>query len=275
MAALAVAIAGFIAMPAPELQTYSIIAILLAMAVAFFCTAAGNMLNDYFDLETDRINRPGRPLPAGELQPSTVAICAIIIFGCTLWLAWTINFLALLITLIAILLMMGYELRLKSKGFLGNLTISALVALLFVFGAVAVQNAGSISTIITATVPPWAILALLAFFATLGRELVKDIEDIKGDLARTTVPRQYGIKPATIVAATALSCAIALSPLPYYPLQIFNITYVYIILIADCLFVYSIYIMHKNPSQASKISKVAMLTALVAFIVGQVAAVTS
>ena len=102
-----------------------------------------------------------------------------------------------------------------------------------------------------------------------------DIEDIKGDTTRNTLPKQIGIKNAGIIGSIALIIAILLSPLPYFPdivplLQFdqFSVYYLYIVMAADVIFIVAIFSTFKNPKLASGTLKLGMICALIAFIIG-------
>ena len=233
-------------------------------AIVYFFMAAGNMMNDYFDRDLDRINHPERPIPSGMLQAKDVITSAALIYVLLMILGILVNLMMLIILVIALILMIVYEVSLKGRGFVGNITISLLVAMLFMFGAAAVSEFGVV-----------IFLSLLAFLATLTREIVKDIEDIEGDIDRYTLPKKIGTKSAGIVAGISIIVAVILSPIPYYPELLpfieFNslgIYYLYLILPADIIFILSISFYIKNPNYASQALKGGMALALVAFVLG-------
>ncbi|UCF07733.1 MAG: 4-hydroxybenzoate polyprenyltransferase, partial [Thermoplasmata archaeon] len=115
------------------------------------------------------------------------------------------------------------------------------------------------------------VLAALAFLATLGREIAKDIEDVEGDVGRFTVPMQVGTPNASIMASTAISSSVLLSPLPAI-LGLFSgsgwILFILIIAAADAMFIYCIFLLAKGKPSASNAIKGAMGVALVAFLSG-------
>ena len=61
-------VAGLAAIVAYLIATGTIVfGVILLMAVVVLITAAGNVINDYYDAEIDKINRPERPIPSGAV----------------------------------------------------------------------------------------------------------------------------------------------------------------------------------------------------------------
>ena len=231
----------------------------LSMAIVVLFTGAGNSLNDYFDREIDKIAHPKRPIPAGIARPNDALILSIAFFGMAFALSAFVNVWSLIIVLTSIGVMVGYELMLKAEGFAGNLAISWLTGALFLFGGAAVEELEL----------AW-ILALLAFLATLGREVVKDIQDLEGDKGmRRTLPMRIGAKKAGIVGSGAFLAAVAISPVPYL-LELLSIWYVPVVVVSDAIFIYCTWIHFRSPEKGQKTAKLAMLVALIAFLVGGV-----
>jgi geranylgeranylglycerol-phosphate geranylgeranyltransferase len=234
--------------------------LVLASIVAFLFTGAGNSLNDYYDRETDLVNHPTRPIPQKKIRPESALTLALILFIVSVILSLFINFVAFLVVVSNLVVMLSYEVLSKAKGTAGNLTISWLTATTFLFGG---------ATVIT--VEKTYILGILAFLATLGREIAKDIEDIKGDEDRFTLPMRYGIKNAAIIASSSMALGVMISPMPLMT-GVFSsagLTY-YIppIMVADAMFIYCIFILLRGKSYASTPIKGAMLIALLAFLAG-------
>jgi geranylgeranylglycerol-phosphate geranylgeranyltransferase len=111
------------------------------------------------------------------------------------------------------------------------------------------------------------IIALLAFLAILGREIVKDIEDMEGDFDRLTLPKRIGARNAGIAASASFLIAVALSPLPYID-GTFGIWYLGGVLFADATFIYCAIVHFRNPTKGQKMAKYGMLLALMAFLIG-------
>ena len=184
------------------------ITILLGLSVYSFM-ASWNALNDYLDLEIDKINRPDRPLPSERISQSLAK--AAIIFTClisliSLFLAGQIantmtdNFAdwypTIAIWLLALGLLINYEddrilLGLKNKGLPGNLAISVSVGLVVLFGAAGLFdpfNERAVS------------LFLIGTLYNLSREIIKDVEDMDGDLGRFTYAMRVGAQRARLVS---------------------------------------------------------------------------
>jgi geranylgeranylglycerol-phosphate geranylgeranyltransferase len=230
--------------------------LLIGCVIVVLFVGAGNSMNDYFDVETDRIAHSSRPLPKGTISKKVALYSALIMFAVCVALSIFLNLMSFLIVILAVLVMVGYEVKLKDVGLAGNMMIALLVFGLFEF-------AGS-------TVELWeqtVVLASLAGLATLGREIVKDVEDMAGDVARKTLPKAIGAKKAGYVAIAPTIAAVALSPIPFLQDQL---TYLYLIVVAvaDALFIYGCAAQFKNPKRGQKIYKWAMVVALLAFAVG-------
>jgi geranylgeranylglycerol-phosphate geranylgeranyltransferase len=245
-----------------EITSYAV-PVSLAMVIAFLFGIAANAINDYFDQETDKVNHPERPIPAGRITPNQALTFSISFFiismMAALFLSIVTGYEAFLIVTVALVFQISYEKKLKHTKIVGNAVIGTQTALAFLFGGAIVEK----STIT-------GILAIAAFVSVLGREIVKDIEDVKGDFNKATLPMEIGIKNAGIIASFLIISAIFIGLLPYYPFHIFGLGYLLIILMADALFIYSIPILFSDPKSARKALKGAMLIALFAFIVGSI-----
>jgi len=271
MGAVAVLVGALVAVGQPLLSSASLLlSVGTAMAVAFLYTAAGNTLNDYYDRRTDRINHRERPIPSKRIGPEAARKLSIALFASGAGLALFIGFPHLnlgciLLAIVNLLFLAGYEMRLKATGFPGNLTVSWLTASLFLFGGAAAQ--GELPP--TIFPPPVLVLALLAFLSSVGREIIKGIEDVRGDRDRRTLPRVLGVRTSGYLAALWTLFAVGFSVLPVYPLGLFGPErYLPVVLLADGIFIYCILVVFRNPRRASQAAKLAMLVALLAFLVG-------
>ena len=237
--------------------------IIMGAVLVFVFTAASNTLNDYFDMEGDRVNHPQRPLPSGRMEPGNAVFFASVLFAISVLMAALLSFLSplgfwvMFMVLLALIIEVMYEWRLKRHYLGSNLAISILTGMAFVFGGVVVGN-----------VEITLFMGLLAFLSIYGREILKDIEDLQGDTDRDTLPRVFGVGVASRLASVSILAAVILSPLPYF-LGLLSLYYLPIVLVADCVFIFSA--LFQNPAMASKTVKYAMVISLFAFFAGRFA----
>ncbi|MDD3398203.1 MAG: geranylgeranylglycerol-phosphate geranylgeranyltransferase [Candidatus Methanomethylophilaceae archaeon] len=226
-----------------------------SISVAGFI-AAGNALNDYVDREVDRLAHPDRPLPSGRMEPRTALYVASGLFVSSLAISLLLDPISIAIFVIATVMMLAYELKLKASGLAGNATIALLTGGLFLLGGAVV---GSVENTLA--------VAGMAMLVSLGREITKDIEDMEGDQGRNTLPMRIGKKNAGIIAAVFFISGPILSLQPAID-GIFGVAYLPLVLVADAIFLYDSWLLFQDPRRAQKLAKLGMLVALVAFIAG-------
>ncbi len=198
-------------------------AVLLLFAIVALITAAGNVINDYYDIEIDRVNRPDRPIPSGAVTPRAARAYAVTLFLAGLFLCFFTNPLCMAIAIINSVLLALYAAWLKRTLLLGNIAVAYLSGSMFLFGA-ALAGTDAIIRII-----PFAVMT---FFAMLARELVKDAEDVEGDRASgaVTLPIRSGIRMAVMLA---LACGILAAAASLFPAISWGAGYLAGILIVD------------------------------------------
>ena len=206
-----------------ELMPWWILCLLILSTVLI--AAGGYVINDYFDVKIDRINRPDDLVVTrhisrdGAMRLFQVLSGIGIISG--LAVAWWARSWTLGMTYIVIPgLLWFYSASYKRQLIVGNIVVafvSALVPML-----IAIVNADHLRhlygesltyTPIVGQLYVWLSgFALFAFLITLIREMVKDIEDINGDceMECRTMPIVWGIKTTKIIATTLLIATIAL-----------------------------------------------------------------
>ncbi|MGC8585159.1 MAG: UbiA family prenyltransferase [Thermoplasmata archaeon] len=230
--------------------------IVLGMLVTFLTTSGGNVINDYYDYEIDRINHPDRPIPSGKMDRNVALYFSITLFTASLVSSFFLGMIPLLVNILAIFLLITYEAKTKNIGFTGNFQISFLILLLFLFTG----------TIYSDYYLPM-ILGIMAMLSNLAREITKDVEDIKGDVNRITLPKKIGIKNSLSISTLLIIIAVMISPAPYI-LGFYGIYYIFTVSLSDVIFLYSSYIQWKNSTYGQKYLKLAMIIALVSFLVG-------
>ncbi len=233
---------------------------LLVFLVVTLGCAGGNTINDYFDYEIDRINRPERPLPRGAMSRRTALYYALFLFAVGLFLAALINVYALILAVVAYVTMFLYAWKLKPMPFLGNLAVAGLTGATPLYGAVAVGRIGLAGT-----------LAVCAFLVNVAREVVKDIEDFDGDMAKgaKTLPIIWGKRKAAYVGAIFAVLTVAASFLPVKAGV--GLGY-YAMFPVDLIILYAAYlILHSQDRETAhrsqKLLKISIFLAVMAFLI--------
>jgi geranylgeranylglycerol-phosphate geranylgeranyltransferase len=156
----------------------------LAFITGFSLTGASMAINDYFDIEIDKINEPDRPLPSGKILPRE----ALVITGLLSLIGFVSSYLvsaaALLISFVGWFLMMVYSAWGKKTGFLGNLIVSTCIGLPFIYGG-----------LLSGHIQIAFHFSLIAFLSNTGREITKGIVDIEGD-------EKSGVKTVAVAKGT-------------------------------------------------------------------------
>jgi len=239
---------------------------LFAFAVAVLICGGGNAINDYCDRKIDAINRPGRPIPSGRLEASHALVIGRSLFMMGVLLAIPLGAPCIILAILNSMILAFYAAELKRLGLVGNLTVGYLVGSTFLFGGLAVKKLQAVS-----------ILAAMAALSTVGRELIKDIEDMKGDrkIGLKTFPLHHGPRATAALAIVFIAGAIALSPLPYL-LELFGTTYLALVTISVLTLIGAAIIVAqsqkpKAASRASLVCKVGMGIGLLAFLAGAIA----
>ena len=239
--------------------------VVLAALAGTLVAAAGNVVNDYFDSEIDRINKPRRPIPSGRMtRRESFRFACLLALG-ALVVAVFSGRPAFACVAVWCVCLYVYSAHLKTRLLLGNLMVSAVSSSGFVLGA---WLAGR----------PTAALAptLLTFLFVMGREIVKDVEDLPGDHAcgARTLPDRLGERRALAVALGFFILFAVLVPWPYH-LQIFGPPYLWIYLLGVVpLLVVAVLLMLRDASPAnlwrvSWILKFDMLLGVLGFWLGR------
>ena len=223
---------------------YSIIKLYTLLVVVFY-TGAANAFNDYCDYEIDLINRPNRPLSRGLLNSNEALLFSIILFIVGSLVTLLLPLKATIVSVgLALPLIIIYSLRLKGIPIIGNMVVSMILGLSFIFFGLSHGN-----------INPMIIPSILAFGLTMLRELIKDIADIEGDKENNlkTLPIIIGEEKSIFVTYCFIFIIGFGSLMPYY----FNIygNYYLILLIAgvEVPLVIIVYYFMKLPLTSSAI----------------------
>ena len=253
------------------IDTTLTVPVILAMITVFFETAAGNVINDYFDYNIDLVNKPNRPIPSGRISLKNGRNYGYFLFLCGTICGFLIsyitnNWIPFIIVLIADIILYLYAYKLKTTPVIGNLAVGFMTGFGFVFGGFTINNPSIITTS--------AFLGFFAFVMTTAREIIKDIEDVEGDKkdGARTLPILIGKKIPSIIATILIIIDCVLCPLLYF-YNIFGFLYLVIIAVAVILFIYSAVLILKSQDEktahkSSKLLKIGMLIAFLAFALG-------
>lgn len=187
----------------------------LLLISTLLIAAAGNIINDYFDVKADRINKPKRLIIGKHIKRRWAMV-----------LHWSFNLLGFILALyigyvlqnvwipitsfLSINLLWFYSAYFKRKPLVGNMMVALLLGVIPVY--VLIFNLPIDDTIIPTDLGDHLILksyffyvilflSSLAFLQNLIRELVKDIQDVRGDLRlnAVTFPIRFGIKKTKLL----------------------------------------------------------------------------
>ncbi|MDE3058316.1 MAG: geranylgeranylglycerol-phosphate geranylgeranyltransferase [Bacteroidota bacterium] len=197
----------------------AVAAVLAASLAASLIAAGGMVINDYFDVEIDRINKPKRPLPSGAVSRRAAVRLWVILSLFGLLLNVFLPLTAAVIAILAFVIIFYYSKVLKRTPLFGNLTVGVLTGLTFIYGGAVVGN-------INRAIMP----AVFAFLINVGREIIKDMEDVKGDLQynAATLPVRFGMRRSAVLATIFLSAVIASTVVPFVNRE-YGLTYFIIV----------------------------------------------
>ena len=223
-------------------------ALALLITASVLIAAAGYIINDYFDLNIDLINKPEKVIIGKRITRRWAIalhlILSIIGIAIGIYLDITTKILLLsLANLICVLLLFAYSISLKKKLLIGNIFISLLTAwTVLVITWCETRNLLSPLGISRLKITRYTLLyAGFAFIISLIREVIKDIEDMEGDrrYGCTTMPIVWGVNASKIFIAVWLVVLLALLiSLQFYVLQFkwwFSALYSVIFIIAPLI----------------------------------------
>lgn len=163
----------------PVLQDYRLYLLVFSTVII---TAAGYMINDYYDVKIDYVNRPHEVVVGKGIKRRVVIFLHSLFNFIAIGLGWLVSPRVALINFFAAFLLWLYSNRLKREPFIGNLTVAFLTGLSIYLVAFFYQK----KELLVLT------YAIFAFFLNLIREIIKDIEDRPGD-------RKHGCRTLPIV----------------------------------------------------------------------------
>ncbi|MBQ3634751.1 MAG: geranylgeranylglycerol-phosphate geranylgeranyltransferase [Bacteroidales bacterium] len=189
----------------------------LIMLAEVLLAAGGNALNDYFDVQTDMINRPETVVVGRSVDRRSALLCHVLLTIVGLFAGFYVSFvlrkgsLAMMFLGVALALWF-YSTHFKRQMLVGNVVVALLVGLsgyvvVCVDFAAIDLAAGSFVTGCSPYSHVWYVVCTFcafAFISNLGREIIKDMEDVEGD-SRTncrTVAVELGLQYSKVVVLT-------------------------------------------------------------------------
>ncbi|MCP9756897.1 prenyltransferase [Lacihabitans sp. CCS-44] len=216
--------------------------------------AGGYIINDYFDVKIDQINKPDEVFVGRIIKRRYALLIHQILSGMGVVLGLFLSWKILLVNSFSVTILWFYASIFKKKPFSGNLIVAFLTAL-------------SISEIALYYEPGRIIIhiyALFAFFINLIREIIKDMEDMKGDAAHgsKTLPIFLGIRKTKNIIYSLLVLFVALVLILLAKLSNFNLWLCFGILgLLLLLMLYKLILADrkKHFAELSRICKIIML----------------
>jgi 4-hydroxybenzoate polyprenyltransferase len=265
----------------PMVLQFSLFDFILLVAATVFLTAGGYVINDYFDIKTDLINK-GKVIVGTRIPRRTAMmwhnIFNIVGVSIGFYISWKDGYfwLGTMFLLVSGLLYF-YSASYKRQFLIGNLVVATLVAMVPLLVAIYEWPAlYRYYTLNAESLPDINVIlywvggfALFAFLTTLTREIIKDIEDFEGDIAygRNTVPVVTGIVAAKIISISLIVITVALLYLVWYLFINDKVTLIYLSAAIVLPLIYVIFKVvvssdRKQLHNASSIMKVVMLTGI-------------
>lgn len=262
----AVIVGIMVAVPDFSLEGKAAINAVLGFTTGFTFLATANVINDYYDREIDAVNEPNRPIPSGVIRPKEALVYASILSIVGYVTAFLTNIECLVIATSSWVLLMYYSTKGKRTGLLGNIVVSACIALPFIYGGFAAET--GVSLIL-------GLFSAMAFLSNTGREITKGIVDIEGDKLQgiKTIAVRSGPRTAAVASVCFYAAAVTLSLLPLV-LESISFWYLPFVALADLGFVSSSISLLRNFSRENarrikNLVRLWMVIGLLAFVMGK------
>ena len=153
--------------------------------------AAGYIINDYYDVKIDLINKPDRVVVGKNITRRFAILFHVLFSGLGIMVGLLLSWRLALVDVFSVFLLWLYSNNLKRLPFIGNFTVALLTGISIYCVDIFYKTGNSLII----------IYALFSFFMTLVREIIKDMEDLKGDntFGCRTLPIVLGIRKTKIV----------------------------------------------------------------------------
>jgi 4-hydroxybenzoate polyprenyltransferase len=269
------------------LQLNSHLFVLLCIA-SVLIAAAGYIINDYFDINIDLVNKPHKMVVDKIISRRWALFWHLLLsaigIGLSVYVSWRLNnYLVSMANTACVLLLWYYSTSYKRQLLIGNIIISALTAWVILVILVAelpewlagdlVTNKEKIAAV--SLTSAGLVYAAFAFILSIIREVIKDIEDLNGDLKDgcRTMPIVWGVNASKIFIAVWLVVLIATLSVSVTYLLIVNWwtlgLYLLLFVLAPLLYIFRELFNARQSAhfaRLSKLVKIVMLTGILSMI---------
>lgn len=196
----------------------------------FLISASILVMNDCFDVETDKINAPHRPIPSNLVTLNEALYSSLLLLFTGIILSYLINVTVLFISIVLALIGFLYNRYFKKSGLPGNLMVSFSVGMTFIYGGSSVGLPFHKMVL---------FFGLIAALIDLGEEIAADAMDIKGDqlINSNSLAIKYGRSTALKISCFIFFFVVLLSFVPFV-LNWFAIAYLVPIGLMDASIAY-------------------------------------
>ncbi len=181
---------------------------IFGFASVFLISASILVMNDYFDVETDRINAPHRPIPSNVVEPTEALYFSLLLLFAGFLFGYLISITAQIISIVLAIIGFLYNRYFKKSGLPGNLLVSFSVGMTFIYGGASVGLPFHKMVL---------FFGLIAALVDLGEEIAADAMDIKGDqlINSKSLAIKYGRTIALRTSSLIFLLVVLLSFVPF------------------------------------------------------------
>lgn len=225
----------------------NILVFVCTFLTGYALTASAMLVNDVVDLEVDKVNKPWKPLPSGKASPKVAAVLAIALFTVGVFCNLLVSTSALLVALIYGAVGVCYSYLRRHWWSSKLVAFSTTGPVCYGYAVAGFPRGVELFT---------ALFAVAIFLVTLGREVLKSIQDYRGDLLKgyRTVATVYGLNTAYRVMLV-LGLLGALTGLSTLLLQGLSLLYKVLITLASVIYTLSIVNVYVKRGDANLLEK--------------------
>ena len=210
----------------------------------FLISASILVMNDFFDVETDKLNAPHRPIPSKLVTPNEALSFSLLLLLAGLLLSYIISITVFFISIVLAVIGFLYNRYFKKSGLPGNLMVSFSVGMTFIYGGTSVGLPFHKMVL---------FFGLIAALIDLGEEIAADSLDIQGDLLinSNSLAIKYGKSTALKISGFIFFLVILLSAIPFI-LNWFSIIYLFPIAMMDIAIAYPSFRLLKSQNEEGR-----------------------